>query len=126
VSSAKAENLGTELAKLTDPQRRAASERFRVIWPFLEGGVPLKRLAEKHGKSVRTLRYWVALYRKGDILALAPKPRSDRGLYDRSDPCLRISHLATTMPDPNATTTCCRSRRIKTPSATKSIIRPSR
>jgi putative transposase len=79
VSSAKAENLGTELAKLTDPQRRAASERFRVIWPFLEGGVPLKRLAEKHGKSVRTLRYWVALYRKGDILALAPKPRSDRG-----------------------------------------------
>lgn len=79
MSSAKAENLGTELAKLTDPQRRAASERFRIIWPFLEGGVPLKRLAEKHGKSVRTLRYWVALYRKGDILALAPKPRSDRG-----------------------------------------------
>lgn len=113
MSSAKAENLGTELAKLTDPQRRAACERFRVIWPFLEGGVPLKQLAEKHGKSVRTLRYWVALYRKGDILALAPKSRSDRGLYDRSDPCLRISHLATTMPDPNATTTCSRSRRMK-------------
>jgi transposase-like protein len=115
VSSAKAENLGTELAKLTDPQRRAASERFRVIWPFLEGGVPLKQLAEKHGKSVRTLRYWVALYRKGDILALAPKPRSDRGLYDRSDPCLRIGHLATTMPDPGVPTSHRRSRRTEDP-----------
>lgn len=76
--SAKDDNLGTELAKLTDPQRRAASERFRVIWPFLEAGVPLKQIAEKHGKSLRTLRYWVALYRKGDIPALVPNPRSSR------------------------------------------------
>ncbi len=79
MSSTKQDNLGTELAKLTDPERRAASERFRVIWPFLEAGVPLKRIAEEQGKSLRTLRYWVALYRKGDIPALAPKPRSDRG-----------------------------------------------
>ncbi len=54
--STKHENLGTELAKLTDPERRAASERFRVIWPFLEAGVPLKRIAEEQGKSLRTLR----------------------------------------------------------------------
>ena len=77
--SAKYDNVGTELAEPIDPERQAASERFRVIWPFLEAGVPLKRIAEEHGKSLRTLRYWVALYRKGDILALVPKPRSDRG-----------------------------------------------
>ncbi|MBA2784352.1 MAG: helix-turn-helix domain-containing protein [Rubrobacteraceae bacterium] len=79
--STKRENLGTEPAELTDPEREAASERFCVIWPFLEAGVPLKRIAEEQGKSLRTLRYWVALYRKGDIPALVPKRkcRSDRG-----------------------------------------------
>jgi transposase-like protein len=79
VRSTRPEDPGTELAKLTDPERRAASERFRVIWPLLYAGVPLKRLAGEHGKSLRTLRYWVALYRKGDLPALAPKPCSQRG-----------------------------------------------
>ncbi len=77
--NSRSENSGTELAELTDPQRQAASERFRTIWPYLEGGVPLKRIAREHGKSLRTLRYWVALHRKGDIPALVPKRRSDRG-----------------------------------------------
>lgn len=77
--STRSEDPATELAELTDPERQAASERFRLIWPFLEAGVPLKRIAEKSGKSVRTLRYWVALYRRGDIPTLVPKPRSDRG-----------------------------------------------
>ena len=77
--STRPEDPGTELAKLTDPERRAASERFRVIWPLLYAGVHLKRLAEGHGMSLRTLRYWAALYRKGDLPALAPKPRSQRG-----------------------------------------------
>ncbi len=77
--SAKYDNVGTELAEPIDPERQAASERFRVIWPFLEAGVPLKRLAKEQGKSLRTLRYWVALYRKGDIPALVSKSHSDRG-----------------------------------------------
>lgn len=77
--STQSEDQSTALAKLTDPERRAASERFRIIWPFLEAGVPLKRIAEKHGKSLRTLRYWVAFYRKGEFAALVPKRRSDRG-----------------------------------------------
>jgi len=79
VRSTKQDNLGTEPAELTDAERQAASERFRVIWLFLEAGMPLKRIAEEQGKALRTLRYWVTLYRKGDIPALVPKPRSDRG-----------------------------------------------
>ncbi len=79
--STKQDNLGTEPAELTDPERQAASERFCVIWPFLECGVPLKRIAEEQGKSLRTLRYWATLYRKSNIPALVPKRkcRSDRG-----------------------------------------------
>jgi hypothetical protein len=37
------------------------------------------------------------------------------GLYDRSDPGLRISHLATTMPDPGVPTSHRRSRRTEDP-----------
>lgn len=59
--STKRENPGTEPAELTDSERQAASERFHIILPFLEGRVPLKRIAQEHGKSLRTLRYWVAL-----------------------------------------------------------------
>ena len=55
--STKQDNLGTEPAELTDAERQVASERFRVICPFLEAGVPLKRLAQEHGRSLRTLRY---------------------------------------------------------------------
>lgn len=57
----KQDNLGTEPAELTDAERQAASERFRVTWPFVECGVPLKRIAEEHVKSLRTLLYWVAI-----------------------------------------------------------------
>ena len=77
--STKRENLETEPAELTDAERQAASERFHIILPFLEAGVPLKRIAEEHGKSLRTLRYWVALYRDGDLTSLVPRRRSDRG-----------------------------------------------
>ncbi len=77
--STKPEDPGMDLAELTDPEREAATERFRIIWPFLEAGVPLKRLAQEHGKSLRTLRYWVAVYRDGDLPALVPRRRSDRG-----------------------------------------------
>lgn len=67
------------LAELSDSQREAASERYRVIQPFLEEGIPLKRITEESGKSLRTLRYWIALYRKGGLPSLVPKNRSDRG-----------------------------------------------
>lgn len=67
------------LADLTDAEREVASKRFHAISGFLERGVPLEQIALEHGKSLRTLRYWVALYRQGDLPALAPKRRSDRG-----------------------------------------------
>jgi hypothetical protein len=73
VRSAKSEVPGTELAKLTDPERQAASERFRVILPFLEASVPLKRIAEEPGKSLRSLRYWVAS--SGRTASASPLPQ---------------------------------------------------
>lgn len=56
-----------------------AHERYDLIRPFLEEGVPLPRIAERSGKTVRTLRAWVSRYREEDVPGLAPKERSDRG-----------------------------------------------
>jgi putative transposase len=53
--------------------------RIRAIRPFLEEGVPHARLAEEQGRSLRTMRYWVARYRRAGIAGLARKRRSDRG-----------------------------------------------
>lgn len=53
------------LANLPDTVRTAALERFRLIRPFLEEGMPLPTLARQHGLSLRTARRWVQRYRTG-------------------------------------------------------------
>ncbi|RYD26259.1 MAG: helix-turn-helix domain-containing protein, partial [Verrucomicrobiaceae bacterium] len=67
------------LASLTEAQRAAALERFRVIHPHLENGVLLTVLAISTGISCRTLSRWVSLYRKGGLAELARRGRDDKG-----------------------------------------------
>lgn len=55
-----------------------AQERLATIRPFLEEGVPLSRIAEQQGHSLRTLRYWVARYRSDGFVGLAKRRRADR------------------------------------------------
>ncbi len=58
---------------------QAALDRFHIIRPFLEEGVPLARVAAAHAVSERTLRRWVRRYRDGGLAGLERQPRSDQG-----------------------------------------------
>ena len=53
-----------------------ALERFKVIAPFLEEGIPLPQIAQFHNITVRTLRRWVARYRESGLTALGRSPRN--------------------------------------------------
>src|SRR5262245_33673407 len=68
----------THLARLSDEERSLALMRFRIITPFLEGDVPLRRLAQEAGISYRTAGYWVKRYRSDGLLGLARKARHDK------------------------------------------------
>ena len=66
------------LTDLSDGERNQALERFGIIQPFLERGVPLTKLVHEADVPLRTLRRWVQQYRTKGLLGLARKPRSDK------------------------------------------------
>jgi putative transposase len=67
------------LATRSETDRNQAWQRFEVIRPFLQDGVPLSTSARQHTVSLRTARRWVELYRQGGLTALCRQPRADRG-----------------------------------------------
>ncbi len=69
------------LATLAEAERERALERFHLLKPFLEDGVPLPRIAAQRGIPLRTLRRWVSRYRSEHLAGLARRPRADRGHY---------------------------------------------
>src|SRR5437899_2724535 len=64
-------------------QRLQALERFRILRPSLEDGVPLARLAREHGIQLRRLQRWMRAYRQEGLGGLAFHIRADRGLRRR-------------------------------------------
>lgn len=64
---------------LTATQRAEAHERFALLRPHLEEGVPLTRVAADHGLPLRTLQRWLARYRRDGMAGLARQFRADRG-----------------------------------------------
>ena len=69
------------LTSLTEEERAQAQARFEVLRPFLEGGVPLARVARQQGVNQRTAQRWAARYRQHGLAGLADQPRADRGGY---------------------------------------------
>jgi putative transposase len=69
------------LATRSETDRNQAWQRFEVIRPFLQDGVPLSTSARQHTVSLRTARRWVQLYRQGGLTALCRQPRADRGKH---------------------------------------------
>lgn len=69
-----------ELATLPEADRQEALERFGLIQPHLEGGLPLAAVARDAGIPYRTAQRWVALYRRFGLTALARKRRADCGV----------------------------------------------
>jgi putative transposase len=67
------------LSTLDDVQRQQALDRFHIIRPFLEDGVPLTHLAAAQRVPLRTLQRWVRQYREQGLVGLARQPRTDRG-----------------------------------------------
>lgn len=71
--------LTDSLTAFSDEDRVAAMDRFRVLQPHLEIGVPLTAVAEASGHSVRTLRWWAAEYREAGLAGLVRRRRFDAG-----------------------------------------------
>src|SRR5215207_435266 len=67
------------LTALSEKERERALDRFRLLRPHLEDGVPLTRLAETDGIALRTAQRWVQRYRAQGLAGLARRPRADRG-----------------------------------------------
>ena len=55
-----------------------ALERFRLIRPCLEEGVPLAVLARQASVTERTLRRWVQRYQRDGLEGLVRKLRADK------------------------------------------------
>jgi putative transposase len=64
---------------LADADRARALERFHLLQPALEAGVPLTHLAATEGIALRTLERWCSRYRRDGLAGLVHQPRSDRG-----------------------------------------------
>lgn len=67
------------VAPATDGIDDIALNRFRLLRPVLEDGVPITALAETVHVPERTLRRWVRRYRAHGVAGLARPQRRDRG-----------------------------------------------
>ena len=67
------------LAMLSPEERARALERYRILQPCTEDGVPLTHVARHQGTPLRTLQLWLAQYRRHGLAGLARRPRRDRG-----------------------------------------------
>lgn len=72
-----------------ESQRAQALEQFRLISPFLEGRVPLPRIASTHQLCLRTLKRWVGRYKSYGLAGLIRATRKDRGQMRSTTPELQ-------------------------------------
>lgn len=73
------------LSDLSEAERALAFERFELLRPAFEEGIPLARVACDRGLALRTARRWSAQYRREGLAGLVRKGRSDRGKRRLSD-----------------------------------------
>jgi putative transposase len=67
------------LCALSDAERAPALERYSVLQPSVEHGVPLTHVARHHRLPLRTVQRWLAGYRHAGLVGLARHGQSDRG-----------------------------------------------
>jgi putative transposase len=63
----------------SESEQTQALERFYVIRPFLEDGVPLAHIARERAIPIRTLSRWVKHYRERGLKGLTRQGRADKG-----------------------------------------------
>jgi transposase-like protein len=64
---------------LSEAQRVQALERFAILRPALEEGVPQTQIARTHQLPLSTVQRWIKRYREYGLAGLAHQQRSDRG-----------------------------------------------
>src|SRR5215207_7055674 len=89
----------TPLNGLSEADRSRAFQRFELLRPFLEEGIPLAHVARDRGIALRTAQRWAGQYRREGLAGLVRKGRSDRGKRHLSDTLRRaIEGLALKTP----------------------------
>jgi putative transposase len=67
------------LTTLSEAQRAQALERFAILRPALEEGVPQTQIARTYQLPLSTVQRWIKRYRECGLVGLARQQRSDRG-----------------------------------------------
>jgi putative transposase len=90
------------LTQLTPQKRSLALERFKLLQPYLEAGVPLAQLAREQNLPLRTLQHWSQQYRNEGLSGLVRKARRDANTHRVLTPELQqlIEGLALQKPAP--------------------------
>jgi putative transposase len=92
------------LTHLTEQQRQQAAQKYALLQPHLENGVPLKHLAQEHGIPYRTLQRWKARYMEFGLAGLARQERVDKGTrHVPAELQMIIEGIALTRPKRSAT-----------------------
>jgi putative transposase len=88
------------LAELPAKERERAWQRYLLLSPYLYGKVSLAEVARSHSMSLKTLEGWLSRYRRGSLIGLARRRRSDQGVRRLISPeCQQvIEGLALTPP----------------------------
>jgi len=68
------------LAQLSDDERDRATQKYKIIEPYINDEQTLKTVAENKSIPVRTLGLWVKKYREQGLVGLARRSRCDKGL----------------------------------------------
>jgi putative transposase len=92
----------TPLVALSPDERTQALQRYQILQPFVEHGMPLTHAARHHGIALRTVQRWLARYRRDGLVGLARRGRNDRGHPRGFPPELKhvIEELALRKPPP--------------------------
>lgn len=92
-------------ARLSEDQLSLAQQRWEVLRPHIQEGVPLARAAREAGVALRTAQRWLTRYRTGGLAALARSARSDRGTRRTPPELVRlVEGLALRRPRPSVAT----------------------
>jgi putative transposase len=78
-----------EISGLTENQRSSALDRFRILRPYLEDGVPLSHIAQENHLHLRTLTRWADNYRQSGLAGLCRQARTDKSKRRRMSPTLQ-------------------------------------
>lgn len=68
-----------QFSTVSEAQRAQALERFVILRPALEEGVPQTQIARTHHLPLSTVQRWIKRYRERGLVGLARQERSDRG-----------------------------------------------